>query len=361
MRFQFRRRPARRKGAVCVLYAILLVPVLGMVALAVDYGYLLTIRVDLQRVADQAALAAVRDLVPTPEGFQDLEEVKRTVRDYVAHNSNGKLQVVDSDIEIGRYDPQTIYTTVDILNTGIFDTVKVTVRRDQVANTSVALFFARVLGIDNADISASATAVLQKAQFLTGGSDLLPMSIPQDVWNIREPGDAWSVYGDGKMTDEYGNDIPGNWGTLDIGNFSNSTSELNDQILNGLRQEDLDALYNANIIETNTHIDSQRPMTVNGDTGISTGLKHSVQNVHGLTKLIPIYASVNDQSGGGLDFNVVGWGVVQVVDSRWKGSKHTYVEIQKAYMYDGDLRPHPDLGNTTDVIENAYTSPVLVQ
>ncbi len=81
-----------------------------------------------------------------------------------------------------------------------------------------------------------------------------------------------------------------------------------------------------------------------------------------MTRLVPIYDKINSPtSGNNLEFNIIGWGVVEVVDSNWGGEKDTWVNIRKAHMYDGDLRPQPDLSNTTDVIAAVYTSPVLVE
>ena len=351
-----------RSGVIAPLVALLLIPILGAIALAVDYGYLLALRTDLQRAADQAALAAVQELIPAPDGTQDLDSVRAAVRHYAEQNLDlNNFQIDDADIEIGRYDPATIYTNFTILNSGIFDTVRVTLRRDDVTNGSVSLYFARVLGIEQSDVMATATAVLQKARYLPDGSDVLPMSIPQSTWDSQNPGDTWTIYGDGKVLDTTGQQIPGNWGTLDIGSTSNSTSDLDEQIRYGLDQNDLDSLYSDGSIPDNTHIDSQDPMWLNADTGISTGLKHSVRSVHGDTKLIPIYDTVNDSGGNNLQYHIVGWGVVKVVTSNWGGAKNTWVNIQKAYTYDGDLIAHGDLSETGEIIEAAYTAPVLVQ
>src|SRR3990172_7959547 len=47
-----------RRGAVAVLAAFLIIVMLGIVALSVDLGYMLTVRTQLQVAADSAALAA---------------------------------------------------------------------------------------------------------------------------------------------------------------------------------------------------------------------------------------------------------------------------------------------------------------
>jgi len=356
------RRPKSRKGAVIVLVAFLLIPLFAMVAFSVDYGYLLKVRTDLQRTADMASLAAVQSLIPAAGGDQDLAAVRSAVQKYASANTSESFQVLDSDIEIGRYDPATIYSKVSLLNSGTLDTVRVTVRYDGTANSPVRLFFARALGINSVPVTATATAVLQKASTIEPGADILPFAIPVDMWNGKNPGDTWSIYGDGTLKDSSGNEIPGNWGTLDIGASSNGTSELNNQILNGLEQSDLDALYAEGRIPNDTHIDGDEATWLNGDPGLSQGIKLSIQQIYGETRLVPIYEALGGPfQGNNIEFQVTGWGVVEVVTSNWGGANDTYVTIQKAYMYAGDLRPHPDLSNTTDVIAAAYTSPVLVE
>ena len=233
-------------------------------------------------------------------------------RDNLADSS---FQVATADIQIGRYDPQTIYTNLTLLNTGTFDTVRVTLRRDGATNPNVPLFFARLLGTQTATVTARATAILQKGEYMGPGVEILPFATPLDLWNSLSPGDEWTAYGDGKLKDGSGNDVPGNWGTCDIGHTNNSSSELNDQILNGLRQEDLNALQTDGRISQSDYIDSSQPLWTQGDTGLSSGLKQSVTAVHGKQKLIPIYDQLANPTGSHVDFHVVGWGVVTVVDS----------------------------------------------
>lgn len=351
-----------RGGAIAVQTAVLLIPLMGLIAFAVDYAYLVKRRTELQRAADAAALAAVRDLLPDDDGWQDLALVRATVREYaVANIGDPNFTVRDSDIEIGRYDPVTVYSNLTLLNSGTLDSVRVTLRYDNDANSPVALFFARLLGINNSDVTATSTAVLQKATLLLPGSDVLPFAIHEDTWDSRAAGDEWSIYGDGRIEDEYGVTVAGNWGTVDIGNSNNSTADLSDQILVGLRQDDLDALYDDWRIPNNEYIDSTNPWLSQADTGLSTGLKHAIRQVHGHVKLVPIYDYVSG-TGNETDFRVVRWGVVKVVGSNWQGTNNTNVTITKSYTYQNStLRPQRDLSNEDNVIEGAFSIPVLVE
>ena len=358
-----RTQQAKRRGAIAVLAPVLMIPMMAMVAFAIDYGYLLKTRAALQRAADAAALAAVRDLVPSANGTQDLAAVRETVRQYAEANITAEFDVLDADIKIGRYDPKTVYTNFTILDDGILDTVRVTLRRDTQANSPVSLFFARVIGINTANVSATATAVLQKASIIPPGSDVLPFSIPKAEWVAASLGSIWSVYDDNTMRDNNGNVIPGNWGTLDIGNSNNSTSDLSNQILYGLLQIDLNKLYSEGRIPQDDYIDSRQPWYGNGDPGLSVGMKSAIESVHGQTRLIPIYDTISPfppPSGNNVEIHVVGWAVAEVVGSHWQGNPK-YVKIKKSFTYDGLLKPQRDLSITDGVIEGAFTSPVLVQ
>jgi len=351
-----------RRGAIAVFTAIMLVPLLGMVAFSVDYGYLLKKRADLQRAADAAVLAAARDLIPDANGTQDLARVRATLRQYADLNiaEIENFQVLDSDIQIGRYDPDSVYDNFTILDWGTFDTVRVTLRFDTQANSPVSLFFARLLGINESDLNATSTAILQKGSLLTPGVGVMPFSIPKAQWDATGPGEVWTIYGDGRLEDNIGAEIPGNWGTCDIGKSFNSTSDIRNQVDVGLRQEDLEGLFAEGRTDSNQHIDSSKPLYLNGDTGISSGMKSAVVAAEGKTKLIPIYDSVIG-NGNGVEFHVVGWAVCEVMDSQWGGEKNTYVKIKKSYTYDGFLRPNTDLSVTAGTVDGAFASTALVQ
>lgn len=354
--------PTSRRGAVAVLAALLIIPLVAMVAFAVDYGYLLKVRTDLQRAADAAALAATQDLAPNELGGQDLEAVRARAREYTTENLGQSFAVLDSDIEIGRYNPATIYWYVTLLDDGIFDTVRVRLRHDTQVNSPVGLFFARALGIANADVTATATAVLQRATSINPGTKILPFAVPVDEWKSKALGEIWSVYADGKLTDSSGATVPGNWGTVNIGSTNNATVDLRTQIAEGLSQSDLDALYNDGRTPSPVAIQADQAFWANGDPGMSIGMKDAVIDAHGSTRVIPLFDTMaGDPAGSNTEFHIVGWGVVKVIDSQWRGEKKSYVDVKKAFGYDGALGPASRLGQPGNIIDGAYTRPVLVQ
>ena len=114
---------------------------------------------------------------------------------------------------------------------------------------------------------------------------------------------------------------------------------MNDQILNGLGQDDLDSLASDGRIPDNSHIDSSQPIWLQGEPGLSSGLKHSVQAVKGKKKVIPIFDQLGGGGGNTAEFHIVGWGVVTVMDSHWKGANNVDVTVRKSHALMGELRP----------------------
>jgi|GEM_PF-657460 len=378
-----RKTKQRNKGAVVPLLALCLVPLMGMLAFSIDYGFLRVVKTDLQRAADTACLAALIDLVPNPDGTQNLDDVRARVREYVQDNMSTaaggitSFTVLPEDIEIGRYDENTIYDTgpVTLHQTGLMDAVRVTLRRDSTANGPVPLYFAKVMGIDEQPVVVTATAVLRRGIALKGGADVLPFALPEHFWDSLGDGEELNIYNDNNIEDGYGNQVtvldadgnsvPGNWGTVDIGLESNSTRDLSDQIVDGLDQSDLNALHADGRIPTSAEV--KAPVTLQAETGLSVGMKDAVRSIHGQTRIIPIYDVVNGEfvnnsgTGNNAEFHTIKWGVVEVVDSRWNGNKNTWIRSIKAYTYDGALIPKEDLGDKSSDFENAFASPVLVR
>jgi Flp pilus assembly protein TadG len=178
------RHPER--GSVLVLLAISMVCLLGFVALAVDLGYFLVTRNEVQNVADYAALAATRQLGAIYQGLpgeeqetffcdQGCQDLLEGVAQEVAtkNRAGGQAMTVRvEDVLIGQWNLGTFTETNDWP-----DAVQVVARRDEVANGPVATFFARVLGIDEGGVTAMAIAAMT-GQGTAGPGDLeLPIGI----------------------------------------------------------------------------------------------------------------------------------------------------------------------------------------
>lgn len=136
------REATRERGLVLVLMAVLLVGIIGLMALAVDVGYLYVVQADLQTAADAAALAGASGLSISAE------EARRRAAAYARKNHAGGSAVIlaESDVEI-----------LTAPGSGA-DSVRVTAQRRRDRGTAVGLFLARALGITSMDVAAVATA-----------------------------------------------------------------------------------------------------------------------------------------------------------------------------------------------------------
>jgi Flp pilus assembly protein TadG len=160
-----RREIERRRGAIIVLTAILLVLMMGMLAFSIDVGYMYTLESQLQRSVDAAALAGAGALV---DGQEDAQE---RVAEYLVRNPIGGKQVVsgsisgsqisqfqtehasDLEVKLGHWDPDTrTFEESDQLPSTI--SVAMTYHNNP-------LFFARFLGEKEFSVTASSVAMYQ--------------------------------------------------------------------------------------------------------------------------------------------------------------------------------------------------------
>ncbi|MEM9351774.1 MAG: TadG family pilus assembly protein [Planctomycetota bacterium] len=137
-----------RRGVIVILAAIMLVMVLSMVAFAVDIGFMMVIRTQLQVAADSGAMAAGNAL------YLEADEIKALARDYVTEHSAGGRKVTDgeADIEFGIWDVDTDTFTP---SADVGNALRVTARR-----TDAPFFFARVMGKQDFTMEAEAIAMV---------------------------------------------------------------------------------------------------------------------------------------------------------------------------------------------------------
>src|SRR4029453_10300558 len=101
--------------------------------------------------------------------------------------------------------------------------------------------------------------------------------------------------------------------TVDIGSSNNSTSDINRQILDGVSPEDL--AYHGGKLE----LDSNGELNLNGDTGISAGVKDELASIKGKPRIIPIFREVHGP-GNNADYTIVAFVGIRIVDVKLTGS-----------------------------------------
>jgi Flp pilus assembly protein TadG len=211
------------RGTVSVVVALMLLALIGFGSLAIDVGYMMVNRNELQNVADAAALASTRTLGAIYEPMTVEEQhdyvVNRTAlvtaaqevasNNFVKNDAGNTITINGADVIIGQWNPISRTLVPTSLKP---DAVRVTVRKDSVANGPVSTFLAGVLGIGSIDVSATATASLTSLYKVPEDKLPLPVGISRawfsnpDVYchnpirlyptNTPEGCAGWNVYTD---------------------------------------------------------------------------------------------------------------------------------------------------------------------
>ena len=145
------------RGSFAVLAALVMVAVCGFAALSIDVGYMLTAKNQLQNAVDAAALAGASGLTAGQT------EAKARAIQYAHSNDCMKVpvQLSPSDVSFPA-------------------SVRVRVQSTRALN----LFFARVLGMNSANVTALAAAEIGQ---LVGTRGLKPWAVPDLGWPIGAP------------------------------------------------------------------------------------------------------------------------------------------------------------------------------
>lgn len=152
-----------RRGVVLIVVASMLVGLLGFAALAVDIGYAMVLRNELQDAADAAALAGANVFyppTPAPSTPLDWTAAEVTAAEAIRLNKAAGTTLTDCQAETGYWNLGR--NPFGLQNKGITPgatdapAVKVTVSRSAGNNGGpVRLFFGRVLGRHFASVSAA--------------------------------------------------------------------------------------------------------------------------------------------------------------------------------------------------------------
>lgn len=381
-----RPRPDARRGVITLLAAIFSVVVVGLVAFAVDVGYVLSVKEEMQRTADSAALASCWDYAQQLANGADSNNAQLSGRaaasQYTSSNKVGNLGLAietnysntpGGDLVFGYVnDLYDASAQLDTSSPDLFNAVQVKVRRDDTMNGQAPLFFARIFGRTGQPLNATATAAIVRDvkgfQTSSGGGnlDLLPFALDLetfDAWIAGCGGDNWTWDGvnqricpgaDGILeVNLYPQDTgsPGNRGTVDIGSSNNSTRDIARQILYGINASDL--AHHNGVLEFN----ECGKLYLNGDTGISAGVKDELACIKGQPRVIPIFSEVNGP-GNNACYTIVKWFGIRIMDVKLTGPmKKKHVTIQAAPIVVRGVIPSTTAGSSAYV----YSPAVLLQ
>lgn len=351
MKRRFQR--SSRRGNVLILTALMMTSMIALLAFAVDLGYINLARAELQRTADSAAMAATWELIdPTFTNTVDLTSEIYSARSAASTFSQRNkvcaagptvdlnyANAESGDVVVGYladpFDPNCPMTYADMNSA---NAVRVKVRKASSRNGEVPYFFARVLGLNSSASHAEATAALIKKfkgfKAPSNGDNLamLPFALDKETWddmlagggndNFRWNPDSEQVENGCDGIPEInlypqGTGSPGNRGTVDIGGSNNSTADIARQIVEGISSEDLSHFPDGEL-----KFDDNGELMLNGDTGISAGVKDELASIKGQPRIIPLFCQV-EGPGNNAEYTIVQFCGVRILDVKLTGSMNS--------------------------------------
>ena len=368
----FPRKNHRRRGATVPLFAILCVPLMGMLAFSVDVGWIALVRTDLQTAADAAALAGAEELQQlyvqyTTPGATNLNSILNVATTntgasncptYAAEHvalrnkaGNVAIQVQDTDVTFWFYDGTNFYSDWANRGNGFPNTIKVVTRRDDVMNKPVSLFFGPIFGLSKKSLEASATATiysqdvnsLQTYQWLqqgqSVGAHILPVALDVNIWNnfYNSGGNSPDgtkhlaangqpqlfIYPNGPWAlDPTGNG--GSFGLVDTGVPANNVPAFRLWIDDGQTPNDINYLLKNNLLPVYMPGTQSGPQPWKCGPGLKSTLQGNFAGQMGLPNLIPLF--IPQQVPTGSTWQALSFGSSYIAGSG-NGQNNTYAIV----------------------------------
>lgn len=371
--------PSSRRGGIAVLGAAMLVMIFAFAAFTVDLGYIALTRTQLQNAADAAALAACTDLLdalgnfPTRTASQATAQAQASAVSVAASNRGGERSSVyvdpQADIEFGRatWNAAAGKWQVNWGNKGPFTAVRITVTRGQ-RRDGLPLFFAPVIGSENATIRVQATAAVTTASVfrIVPGSPtrtpVLPFTCDLASWQqlLKNGGSDSYKYNPGNGVVSGGADgtpeiniypgsksLPsGNRGSVSLGSPGSSTGDLRQWIVDGMSDSDMQ--YFGGQLSND-----QCPIAMDGATGVKGGMEGALESIIGQPRVMPLFSTVSG-AGTNSTYTIVQFVGVRIMAVNLSGGTKSLI-VQPATVADETAVP-----DSTATSSDFYTVPRLV-
>ncbi len=185
------------KGTVAVTVAVLLFTFIAFAAFAIDVGYMMVRRNELQNIADTAALGAAGQLGDNYSAITYYDAIAYTpapgplltvARSVASGTGVSGVTIGNSDFTLGVWNPSTKTFTPQATQP---TAVRVTAHKDNTENGPFSTFLAGVLGIDAFNVSTKATASLTPLFEASPGKLPIPVGISYAWYNP----DCWGTEG----------------------------------------------------------------------------------------------------------------------------------------------------------------------
>jgi len=347
-----------RRGAVLPLAVFLVIVILAMAAFAVDVGYIILVRAQLQKAADAAALAAVEQLMqpyvqyssPGQTAAQQTQILNNATaaalaqaKKFAGFNRAGSvssLALNDADVVFGFLDAQNNFSP-NPPDTRFPNSVQVTVRRDAQANGALTLIFGSLLGKGSASVTAlgQATMMTDPNNF-TGSKGIdslfIPVALDVRIWKqFMQNGTSPSannqvltgpngqpelqVYPDSSQF--------GSFGLVSPGPPASDTPSYRAWIDNGPTPADLTYLDTHNLLP----VSPQQPAYWAAGPGMKSTLQTDFASIMGEARLVPLYDGSLGSQGNG--YPIVGFAGVTITQATGRGSNMN-ISVQPALVID---------------------------
>jgi Flp pilus assembly protein TadG len=380
----------------------MVIVLIGMVAFAVDTGYVVLTRTELQSAADAAALAGADPLMnayvqyqvagQNPQnaknGYQTtilnnaMASARTLAKQFAAKNGAGgvsSLILNDSDIEFGFTDASYNYSPYNSKSPIFPNTVKVTMRRDSTANGALGLFFAPVIGTSTVNVMATAAATIMggtsnNIKSVNGQNiGMLPITYDVNAWNNflktgQWPDGTTMVNSNGVPELQLYPSVkdPGNFGQISLNDSHVGQSTEAGWVNNGMTASDLAALQSAGLVPLSGHNPTSWDWI--GETGFKASLVMDINSYVGKTFVMPLFtpynaSSTNYQAGTGQGANYY-YNVVQLVGvTIMPGGGNRQIIIAPAAITDPSfvLAGDPAPAGTTSTTMTTFTYPRLTR
>lgn len=349
----------QRRGAIVVLAALVMAILVGMMAFAIDTGYMVAVRAELQNAADAAALAAAQRLQQPfvqfcqartnsstyPKAYDIYSAAISdsttptspicTAQTIASLNRAGGVSVTvpTADISFTYWDgtnaPVAASYPDDFPNT-----VTVVTRRDATANGSLHLFFAQIFGIPTVDLKATASATIyvgdvSSLQTIPGvNAHILPVAFDVNylrtfaTTGVSPDGNTYSGSNGLPQVQiyPYPGNAPGSFGLLDVGMPANNTPAFRSWIDSGQTPNDINYLVSNNLVP----VSLTAPEQWKCGPGMKSTLVSNFQSVMGEPNLLPLFEPVYNGGNGTYQLNS-GSGSYQAATGNGQGATYAIV------------------------------------
>ena len=277
-----------------------------------------------------------------------------TAQRFAGYNQAGGvyLQLPDSDVSFSYYDG----TTFQPASTTLFpNTITVTTRRDNTANSPLSLFFGNIFGMSNSNISATASATIyagdvSSLKIIPGvNAHILPVALDVNVWTQFMNANWSSPWLTGAVSNgpnsnpqlkvyPFSTNTPGSFGLLDTGIPSNNSPAFRNWIDNGSTPNDISYLLTNALLP----VSPSAPEPWKCGPGITSTLLSNFQSQDGVPNLIPLFVPVSpipnyvaaSNTGQNATYAIIGFAGITITEADGTGNAGMTICIQPCSVVD---------------------------